>query len=89
MTIRRKIKRSVDGDTLELYRKLQGSKYIRLAGVNAPEKGEKGYNSAKKKLNNLGDKTVTLKPKGRSYGRIVADVRYKRRKINKGGKVKI
>lgn len=68
---------------MEIGYRLRGSRYIRLAGVNAPEKGQKGYSKAKAKLNKLKGKTVTIVPRGRSYGRIVGDVRFKRRKINK------
>jgi len=82
MTIRRKIKRAVDGDTLETYRKTRGTNFIRIAGINAPERGQCGYSSAKTSLNKLRNRVVTLIPKGRSYNRLVADVRYKRRKIN-------
>ena len=83
MTIRRKVKRAVDGDTLEVRNKIRGTNFIRLAGVNAPERGERGYSSAKTKLNQLSGKVVTLIPKGRSYNRVVADVRHKGRKVNK------
>ena len=81
MTIRRKVKRAVDGDTLEVRNKIRGTNFIRLAEVNAPEKGERGYSSAKARLNQLKGKVVTLVPKGRSYNRVVADVRHKRRKV--------
>jgi len=81
--VKRKIKRAVDGDTLETYTKVNGTNFIRLANVNAPEKGELGFMSAKNKLSALKDKVVTLVPKGRSYGRVVADVRYKGRKVVK------
>lgn len=81
MTIRRKVKRAVDGDTLEVRNKIRGTNYIRIAKCDAPERGERGYATAKARLNKLSGKTVTLVPKGRSYNRLVADVRYKKRKI--------
>ena len=81
MTIQRKVKRIVDGDTLEVKNKIRGTNYIRIAGINTPEKRQRGYSSAKSKLNRLKGKVVTLVPKGRSYNRLVADVRYKRRKV--------
>ena len=81
MTIRRKVKRAVDGDTLEVRNRVRGTNYIRIAGTNAPERGQIGYSSAKAKLNRLKGKVVTLVPKGRSYNRVVAEVRYKRRKV--------
>lgn len=83
-TIRRKVKRVIDGDTFEVYRKVRGSKFIRLAGVNTPERLQKGGRQATLRLKRLvGGKTVTLVPKARSYSRVVGDVRYKRRSINK------
>ena len=81
MTIHRKVRRAVDGDTLEVYRKVRGTNFIRITGTDAPERGERGYSSAKSELNRLAGKTVTLVPQGRSYNRVVADVRYRRRKI--------
>ena len=84
MTIRRKVKRVVDGDTFEVYRKVYGSKYVRLAGVNAPERSQRSGRQATLKLKRLiGGKTVTLVPKARSYNRIVSDVRSKRRSVNR------
>lgn len=81
MTIRRKVKRVVDGDTLEVRNKVKGTNFIRLADVNAPERGERGYGSAKSRLTGLVGKTITLQPRGWSYNRLVADVRYRRKKI--------
>ena len=49
--------------------------------MDAPEKGQKGYMSAKNKLQKLKGTTVTLRPKGKSYGRTVAEVISKRRII--------
>ena len=37
MTIRRTVKRVLDGDTFQTYRKINGSNYVRLARVNAPK----------------------------------------------------
>ncbi len=73
--MRRKVKRVIDGDTFEVYRKVNGTRFIRLSGVNAPE----GYNKGGLKATNIlrrliSGKTVTLVPKGRSYGRVVANV---------------
>lgn len=71
----------MDGDTLEVRSKIRGTNYVRIAGRDAPERGERGYGSAKARLNRLAGKVVTLVPRGRSYNRVVADVRYRRRKI--------
>jgi endonuclease YncB( thermonuclease family) len=84
MTIQRKVKRVVDGDTFEVYRKVRGSKFIRLAGVNAPERRQKGGRQATLRLKRLVEgKTVTLTPRARSYNRIVGDVRCRRKSVNK------
>ena len=80
-SVRRKVQEVIDGDTFKVRNKVEGSQYIRIAGIDAPEKGQKGYADAKKKLNKLEGKTVTIKPKGKSYGRVVADVIYERKKI--------
>ncbi len=81
---RRKVKRVVDGDTFELHRSLNGSKYVRLANVNAPEKGAVGGRKATNVLRGMiGGKTVTIKPKGRSDGRTVGDVVADRKSVNK------
>lgn len=72
---RRTVTGVVDGDTFKVARSLSGSRYIRLAGVNAPEKGRFGYGQAKRRLANaVGGKTVSLKPVGKSYGRTVAKI---------------
>lgn len=80
-SVRRKVQSVVDGDTFKVRNKVRGSQYIRVAGKNAPEKGQRGYASAKKDLSKLKGKTVTLRPKAKSYGRTVADVIYKRKRI--------
>jgi endonuclease YncB( thermonuclease family) len=55
-----------------------------LAGINAPEKYQFGGKKATNRLRGLiGGKTVTIIPVGRSYNRIVANVRSKRKSINK------
>ena len=82
MTIKRTVKRVIDGDTFQTYRKVNGSNYIRLAGVNAPELHQFGSIQAKNRLRNqIQGKTVTLQPVGRSYSRVVANVRRNRRLV--------
>ena len=79
MTIRRTVKRVLDGDTIQTYRKVNGSNYIRLAGVNAPEMHQFGGKEATARLKiQIQGKTVTLQPVGRSYSRVVARVRCNR-----------
>lgn len=84
MGIRRKVKRVVDGDTFELHKPLNGSKFVRLSGVNAPEKHQFGGQKATNRLRGMvGGKTVTVKPEGRSYNRVVAEVISDRKSVNK------
>ncbi len=78
---RRKIQRVIDGDTFQVRRNVGGSQFIRIAGLDAPERGQRGYMNAKKKLQKLKGETVTLRPVGKSYGRTVAEVIHKRKKI--------
>lgn len=73
--VRRKVQRIVDGDTFQVRNNVEGSQYIRVAGKNTPERGERGYESAKRELaRQIGGSTVTIRPVGRSYGRTVAEV---------------
>lgn len=79
---RRKVQRVIDGDTFKVRNKINNSQYVRITGLNCPEKGQKGYTFAKQKLTRqIQGKTVTVKPKGRSYGRVVADVIHKRKRL--------
>ena len=80
MTIKRTVKRVIDGDTFQTYTKVNGSNYIRIANKNAPERYQFGGSQATRRLKSENQgKTVTLQPVGRSYDRIVAKVRYNRR----------
>lgn len=82
MTMRRTVKRVLDGDTFQTYRKVNGSNYVRLAGVNAPEKHQFGGPEATARLKRqIQGRTVTLQPVGRSYSRVVAKVRCNRRLV--------
>ena len=81
-SVRRKVQGIIDGDTFKVRNNVNGSQYIRVAGLHAPEKGQRGYASAKQNLSRLKGKTVTLRPKAKSYGRTVADVIYKRKKLS-------
>lgn len=82
MTIRRKVKKVIDGDTFQTYTRVNGSNFVRIAGKHAPEKHQFGGQQAKQKLRRqIQGKVVTLKPVGRSYSRVVAKVRHKRKLI--------
>ena len=78
----RVVKSVIDGDTFELFQELEGSKFVRIANLNAPELNEYGGKAAKERLRKLIEgKTVTIKPVGRSYNRIVAEVYINRRLV--------
>lgn len=84
MVIRRKVKQVIDGDTFIVCRKIGNTNIVRLAGVNAPEKYQFGGKTATNRLRGLiGGKTVTIVPVGRSYNRLVANVRNNRKSVNK------
>ena len=71
--VKRKVVRVIDGDTFTVDKPLNGSKYIRIANKNTPERGQRGYKAATIKLEKqIGGKNVDITPVGRSYGRIVA-----------------
>jgi len=73
--MRRKVIGVIDGDTIRVARKIDGTNKIRLAGFNAPELHQSGGQEAKRILSRLvNGKEVTIHPKGRSYDRIVADI---------------
>ncbi len=79
---RRKVQKIIDGDTFKIRNRVSGSQYIRITGLNCPEKGQRGYQNAKNNLaKKIKGKTVTVKPKAKSYGRTVADVIYKRKRL--------
>jgi endonuclease YncB( thermonuclease family) len=82
--IRRSIKRIIDGDTFVVSRKVNGSSLIRLANYNAPERYQFGGQRATNQLRGtIGGKTVSIDPRGRSYGRVVADVFVNRKNLAK------
>ena len=82
MTIRRTVKRVLDGDTFQTYRKVNGSNFVRIANKNAPEKYQpEGRKATLKLKQQIQGKTVTLQPVGRSYSRVVARVRRNRRLV--------
>jgi endonuclease YncB( thermonuclease family) len=84
MTIKRTVKKVIDGDTFITNRKVDGTNRVRLVNYNAPELYQYGGREAKQRLvRNIQGRTLTLQPVGRSYNRVVADVRYNRRKVNR------
>ncbi len=82
--MRRTVRRIIDGDTFEVARKIGSTRFVRLANYDAPEKHQSGGRKATNRLRGMiGGKTVSIVPRGKSYGRVVADVRLNRRSINK------
>jgi micrococcal nuclease len=68
-----------DGDTFLT----ASEKWIRLAGVNCPEKGKWGCNKATDILSRLIlGKNITYEPVSKSYHRIVANVWVNGRSVN-------
>ena len=70
-----------DGDSLSTKSRKND---VRLAGVNAPEKGQPGYQAAKQKLESLvAGQTLEINTVARDkYGRSVAEVKVGRTSVN-------
>lgn len=82
MVIHRKVKKVLDGDTLQTYTKVRNSNFVRIAGKHAPERYQFGGREATNRLRRqIQGKIVTLQPVGRSYSRVVAKVRINRRLV--------
>ena len=74
--VKREVDKIVDGDTFTVTEEVEGSRYIRITEMDAPEKGQPGYDTATQKLREqIEGKTVDVVPKGKSYGRTVAEVK--------------
>jgi endonuclease YncB( thermonuclease family) len=75
------VKRVIDGDTLTTASRKHS---VRLANVNAPERGERGAVAATKALAELvRDKKVSVETVARDkYGRSVANVKVGGRSVN-------
>lgn len=82
MPRKERVTRVIDGDTFETSSR---SRPIRLANVDAPEKGTRGGTAATRALRNLiGGKTVIVDTVARDkYGRAVAKVKIGRNSVNK------
>lgn len=82
--MKRTVTRIIDGDTFIVNRRIGNTNRVRLANVDAPEHGSRQGTQATNNLRRLlGNGSVTLMPVGRSYDRVVADVRHDRRSVNK------
>jgi endonuclease YncB( thermonuclease family) len=83
-----KVTRIIDGDTFETNRRKNP---VRLANVDAPEKGQRGAPQARKDLGELiQDQEVYIDTVARDkYGRSVANVKVGRRSVNKAMKERL
>ena len=82
MKRRETVTRVIDGDTFQTASR---KKSVRLANVNAPEKGQKGGAAATKALRNLikGEKVTVNTVARDKYGRTIANVRVGNKSVNK------
>ena len=76
-----KVRRVLDGDTFQI----KNGQLIRLANVKAPELGARGGQTAKRSLQSVLKRgnTVGIGVRGRSYGRLVAQVTKSGKSVNK------
>lgn len=80
-----RVTKVIDGDTLKIPRKS-----IRLANVDAPEMGNRGGAKAKNQLKNMVQgKTISYKPVGKSYNRVVAQVKVGSKSVNQAMRNKL
>ena len=83
---KKKVQKVIDGDTFVT----QEGKKVRLANVDAPEKGQRGAPQARKDLGELiSRKQVKVEPVAHDkYGRIVANVKVGNKSVNKAMRAK-
>jgi len=76
------VTRVIDGDTLKTATRKNP---VRLAGVNAPERGQRGYANAKRQLANLveGEEVLVDTLARDRYGRSVAKVYKDGKSVNR------
>jgi len=84
-SVRRKVIRVIDGDTVRLARRVGNTNIVRLSGYDAPERNRRGGRKATNMLRGMiGGKQVTIKPEARdSYGRLVGTLYCNRHNVNK------
>lgn len=84
MSIRRTSYQVVDGDTIYINRGINGRHYIRLSGINTPEKRERGYVQGKHDLASvLAGRPITIKPQAVNQNRIVGTVKVHGKNVNR------
>jgi len=75
-----RVKKVFDGDSFQLV----SGKGVRLAGVRAPEKGQRNFSKAKEILKGLVEgENVSIEKVGKSYGRDVAKVKVDGKSVNR------
>ena len=80
-----KVKKVLDGDTFQSTR----GGFFRLAGVDAPEKRERGYQKAKETLKHfIEGEELIIKVEGESHGRKVVTARKPGEKMTINTKMK-
>ena len=87
MARKERVTKVIDGDT---FKTASRKNSVRLANVNAPEKGTKGGSTATRGLSQLiAGKTVSVDTVARDvYGRSVANVKVGRKSVNKAMRIK-
>ena len=87
MVTKERVTRVVDGDTFYTANR---KRPLRLANVNAPERGAKGGTAATRKLRGLiAGQTVSIDTKARDvYGRYIVDVKAGGKSVNNAVKGK-
>ena len=88
MARKERVTRVIDGDTFETASR---KKPVRLANVNAPEKGQRGGAAATNALKRLIEgESVTIETVARDkYGRSVANIKIGRKSVNKAMRDKL
>lgn len=88
MSRKERVTRVIDGDT---FKTADRKNPVRLANVNAPEKGSPGANKATDSLEKMiKGKEVTINTVARDkYGRSIANVRVGRESVNKAMQQKL
>ena len=82
--MRRTVVKVIDGDTFVVNRKIGNTNKVRLANADAPELYQYGGRQAANVLRKLiANKKVTITPVARSYDRVVANVRVRRKSVNR------
>ena len=88
-----KVKRTVyevhDPDTIKIKRSINDSNFVRIQGFDGPERGEPGFEKAKRDLRDvLAGKNLTINTVAMNQGRVIAKVKAGRTDVTKAMKRK-